>query len=136
VRAIAKIYPQRRFALPPDAVEIVLVRHGASAHAVPGEPFDLIDGHADPALATEGREQAAKMAERLGGESLRALFTTPLQRTAQTAAPLAERLGLRPRVVAHLREVHLGDWEGGELRIRAATATRCSFRSSSRSAGT
>ena len=37
-----------------------------------------------------------------------------------TAAPLAARLGLAPVVEADLREVFLGDWEGGELRIRAA----------------
>jgi hypothetical protein len=115
-------YPQRRFALPPDAVEIVLIRHGASAHAVPGEPFDLIDGHADPALAPEGHEQAARVADRLGGEQIRALFDTPLRRTAQTAAPLAERLALQPQVIADLREVNLGDWEGGELRIREIAA--------------
>ena len=121
-------YPQRRFALPPDALEIVIVRHGASAHAVPGEPFDLIDGHADPALAPEGHEQAQRMARRLGGEPLAKLFVTPLQRTAQTAAPLAERHGLEPIVVRHLREVHLGDWEGGEMRIRAAKADPLFFR--------
>jgi 2,3-bisphosphoglycerate-dependent phosphoglycerate mutase len=60
------------------------------------------------------------MAERLAGETLGGLFVTPLQRTAQTAAPLAKRLGLEPRVIAHLREIHLGEWEGGALRIRAA----------------
>jgi probable phosphoglycerate mutase len=36
----------------------------------------------------------------------------------QTAAPLCEALGVEPGVVPALREVHLGDWEGGEFRIR------------------
>jgi probable phosphoglycerate mutase len=41
------------------------------------------------------------------------VFITPLRRTAQTAAPLADRLGLEPTVVSELREVHLGEWETG-----------------------
>jgi probable phosphoglycerate mutase len=113
-------YPQRRFAPPPGATELILVRHGASAAAVPGKPFDLLDGHADPPLAPEGEEQAVAVARRLDGESLDALFVTPLQRTQQTAAPLAAATGLDPQVVPELREVLLGDWEGGALRIRAA----------------
>jgi probable phosphoglycerate mutase len=113
-------YPQHRFRPPPGATEVVLVRHGASAAAVPGEPFDLLDGHADPPLAPEGTEQANAVAERLAREEIDALFVTPLRRTAETAAPLAERTGLESSVVPELREVLLGDWEGGELRIRAA----------------
>ncbi len=105
---------------PPDATEVVLVRHGASAAAVPGEPFEVLEGHSDPPLAPEGREQAQAMAERLGGERFAGLFVTPLRRTAETAAPLAALTGLEPVVIPELREVNLGEWEGGELRIRAA----------------
>src|SRR4051812_19374519 len=113
-------YPQRRFTPPPGATELILVRHGASAAAVPGHPFDLLDGHADPPLAPEGEEQAAAVSRRLEAEPLGALFVTQLQRTQQTAAPLAAATGLEPQVVPDLREVLLGDWEGGTLRIRAA----------------
>jgi probable phosphoglycerate mutase len=114
------VYHQRSFALPDGATEVVLVRHGASAPVVPGEPFPLVGGHGDPPLAPEGELQAQAAADRLAGEELAALFVTPLQRTAQTAAPLAAVTGLEPVVVPELREVYLGDWEGGELRIRAA----------------
>jgi probable phosphoglycerate mutase len=48
------------------------------------------------------------------------LYVTTLQRTHQTCAPLAERTGLEPTVVPDLREVSLGEWEGGEFRIRMA----------------
>jgi len=115
---VSRSYPQRAFDLPPDAKELVLLRHGASAPAVPDEPFDLVGGHSDPPLAPEGREQAQAAARRLADEPLEALFVTPLQRTAQTAAPLAAATGLEPVVVHELREVYLGDWEGGEFRIR------------------
>ena len=98
----------------------MLVRHGASQPAVPGQPFPLLDGHGNPALAPEGEEQAIYVAERLAVEPLAGLFITPLQRTAQTAEPLATVLGVVPVVVPELREVHLGDWDGGEFRIRVA----------------
>ena len=111
-------YSQRAFTRPPGATEIVLIRHGASADAIPGEPFPLTDGHGDPPLSAAGEEQAVAVAERLSGEPIDALFVTGLARTVQTAAPLAERTGLEPVAVPELREVKLGDWEGGEFRIR------------------
>jgi probable phosphoglycerate mutase len=117
---LAESYPQRGFQLPPDAVDLLLIRHGASAAAVPGERFELLEGQADPALAPEGEEQATKVADWLSDEPISALFVTPLQRTAQTAAPIAERTGLEPQVVPELREIMLGEWEGGEFRIRVA----------------
>ena len=113
-------YHQRQFALPPGATEVILVRHGASAPAVPGQPFPLLDGHGDPPLAPEGEAQAERVAERLAGEGLSGLFVTTLSRTHRTAAPLAARTGLEPVVVPDLREVSLGEWEGGEFRIRMA----------------
>ena len=114
-------YSQRAFARPPGATEIVFVRHGASADAVPGQPFPLTDGHGDPPLSEVGEAQAQSVAERLARESLDGLFVTGLARTVQTCSPLAAQLGLEPVVVPELREVKLGDWEGGEFRIRVHT---------------
>jgi 2,3-bisphosphoglycerate-dependent phosphoglycerate mutase len=113
-------YRQRAFELPAGATEIVLVRHGASEPAVPGRSFPTLDGHGDPALAPEGEAQAERVAERLAGERLSGLFVTGLRRTLQTVAPLAACTGLEPVTVPELREVSLGDWEGGEFRIRMA----------------
>ncbi len=56
------------------------------------------------------------MAARLASAGLSAIYVTTLCRTAQTAAPLAERLGIEPQVDAGLREVHLGEWEAGLYR--------------------
>lgn len=114
-------FRQARFRPPADATRILLVRHGESAPAVPGRPFPLRDGHGDPPLHPDGRVQADRLAARLGADrSITAIYVTTLRRTHETAAPLAAALGLEPAVVPDLREVHLGDWEGGELRIRAA----------------
>lgn len=108
---------QIRFVAPPGSTTILLVRHGESAAFEEDEPFALVDGHGDPPLRDpDGLEQARRIGERLAGEDIAAIYVTPLQRTAQTAAPLAERLGLEPRVEPELREVNLGEWESGGLR--------------------
>jgi len=80
------------------------------------------DGHGDPPLHPEGHRQAQAVADRLvsSGERIGAIYVTTLQRTVQTAGPLADRLGLPLRVEARLREVSLGEWEGGEYRRRMA----------------
>ena len=113
-------YHQRPYTPPPGAAELLLIRHGASEAADPNRPFPLVDGQGDPALAREGREQADLLADRLGKERVDAIYVTTLRRTVQTAAPLASRLGLDPVVEPDLREVHLGEWEGGLFRVRVA----------------
>jgi probable phosphoglycerate mutase len=79
----------------------------------------LVDGHGDPALDPVGVKQAELLADRLQHEDIAAIYVTTLGRTHETAAPLAERLGLTPVVEPDLREVFLGEWEGGEFRARA-----------------
>jgi len=98
------------------------VRHGESAPHVEGQTFTLVDGHGDPPLAPEGELQAQQAAARLiaTGERIAAVYVTTLRRTHQTAAPLLAELGIEPIVEPELREVFLGDWEGGEFRRRIA----------------
>lgn len=118
----AKEYRQSRFRRPAGACEILLVRHGESAPAREDQPFPLVDGHGDPPLAPAGREQAERVGERLAasGEDIAAVYVTTLRRTRETAAPLLRRLGMEARVEPDLREVHLGDWEGGLFRKKIA----------------
>lgn len=110
---------QRPFQLPSGATEVVLIRHGSARHSTPQQSIDLIDGQSDPELTELGRSQAQAVGRRLGGTRPAALFVTPLRRTLQTAAPLAQRLGIEPVVIHELREVDLGDWEG-QLNHRVA----------------
>jgi probable phosphoglycerate mutase len=105
-------YRQRRYQPPPGATEVLLVRHGESAPEVPGRPAPQVDGHGDPPLAPDGERQAELVGERLAHLPIAAIYVSTLQRTHQTAAPLARRLGLEPVVEPDLREVHLGEWEG------------------------
>ncbi|MDP1818314.1 MAG: histidine phosphatase family protein [Acidimicrobiales bacterium] len=112
-------YRQQRFTPPPGATEMLLVRHGESAASRGGELFELRDGQGDPELHPDGREQAERVAERLEHEPLDAIYVSTLRRTHETAAPLAARRGIEPIVLADLREVHLGEWEGGLVRKHA-----------------
>ncbi len=69
-------------------MEIVLVRHGLPLRV------ELETGIADPELASEGHEQAAKMAAYLGVEDIEAVYVSPLRRAVETARPLCKLLGL------------------------------------------
>ena len=111
-------FEQSPYELPPGSTEVVLVRHGASEAAVVGARFPLVDGHSDPALAESGKAQAEMVAEALRGEEVAGLFASTLRRTQESAAPLVEALGLEPQILFELREIYLGDFEGGEYRIR------------------
>jgi probable phosphoglycerate mutase len=113
-------FEQSPYELPPGSTEVVLVRHGASEAAVVGNRFPLVDGHSDPALSEPGKAQAKMVAAALAkSEEASGLFVSTLRRTHETAAPLAEAIGLEPQVIPELREVFLGDFEGGEYRIRS-----------------
>lgn len=114
------VHRQERFRRAVGSTELFVVRHGESEPVGPDTEFPLVDGHGDPGLAPGGIEDAEKVGERLGRQALDAIYVSKLRRTAQTAAPLAARLGLEPIVDPGLHEVFLGEWEGGEFRRRVA----------------
>ncbi len=113
---------QLRFERPPGATSILLVRHGETVPAREDAPFRLVGGQGDPELDPRGRAQADRIADRLAAfrndEKIDAIYVTNLRRTAETAAPLVQCLGIEPAVESRLREVFLGEWEGGLYRIR------------------
>ncbi len=113
-------YRQQRFERPEGATEILLVRHGESQTAVPNEPFPLVDrqggsrpGRGGQGAGKESRGEASIPTHRSS------LCYKHVSRTQETAAPLCAHLGLKPTIVADLKEVHLGDWETGVFRIKA-----------------
>ena len=113
-------YRQYRFQLPPGASDILLIRHGESQPARPDAAFPMVGGQADPPLDPRGHDEAQRVAERLADQHLDAIYVTSLQRTVQTAAPLAQQLGIDPIVEPDLTEVHLGEWEGPAFRIHVS----------------
>jgi 2,3-bisphosphoglycerate-dependent phosphoglycerate mutase len=88
------------------AVELFIVRH---ADAIPDEDEIIPSGiYDDLPLSRLGRQQALALAERLGGQHFDAMYSSPLRRCQETAAPLAERLHLTPVIVPGLKEIRLG----------------------------
>ena len=107
---------------------MLLVRHGASEAYLDGNLFPLVDGHGDPPLSADGKDQAARVCARLAAAGVDAIYVSNLRRTAETAVPLAEQLDLDLRVEADLREVYLGEWEGGLFRKMVADGHPISLR--------
>jgi probable phosphoglycerate mutase len=98
----------------------VLLRHGETP-LTPQKRFSG-SGGTDPALSEVGREQARRAAEALARRgTIQHILASPLTRTRETAAVVAERLGIEVTVEDGLIETDFGAWEGltfGEVRER------------------
>ncbi len=64
----------------------------------------------------EGRTQAEELAERLSRIPIDAIYCSPLERTVETALPLANLFGLEIHPSEELLEIDIGDWTGCEPR--------------------
>ncbi len=105
-----------RTAKPPAPTTVLLVRHGTTpttGKVLPGRAPGL---H----LADKGRRQAEVVAERIAALPEKrlptAVYASPLERTAETAAPIARALGLRVRTERGLIECDVGAWTGRSLK--------------------
>jgi probable phosphoglycerate mutase len=96
-----------------------MVRHGktpTTGKVLPGRSPGLD-------LGEEGRAQAERAAERIATLARKpvAVYASPLERTRQTAAPIARALGLRVRIARGLVECDVGQWTGQSLARLAKT---------------
>ena len=98
---------------PPPATTVLLVRHGqtpTTGTTLPGRAAGL---H----LADKGVEQAEAVAARIAGlDKITAVYASPLERTRETAAPIARAVGLRVRAERGLLECDFGEWTGRNLK--------------------
>jgi broad specificity phosphatase PhoE len=85
-----------------------LIRHAshdylgkAIAGRMPGVPINA-----------RGREEAARLADALAGAGIEALYSSPLERSMNTADFLARRLGLAIHVEEAFGEIGFGEWTG------------------------
>ena len=105
---------------PSSFTTILLVRHGATATTgtvLPGRAPGL---H----LAVHGTAQAEAVALRLGQLTKKpvALYVSPLERTRETAAPIAKALHLRAVSERGLLECDFGSWTGKKLSLLSKKA--------------
>lgn len=87
---------------------LYLVRHGAT----PLTAEDRFSGANNVHLSDEGRTQVDRLARRLMDDKLEAIYTSPLDRTLETARIIARPHGLVPAQRDGLREISHGHWEG------------------------
>jgi len=87
---------------------LYLVRHGSTQLTAE----DRFSGAENVELSDDGRWQAERVAERLAGEGICAVWSSPLSRARDTASAIARRLGLAIEFADGLREISHGHWEG------------------------
>jgi probable phosphomutase (TIGR03848 family) len=101
----------------PKPTTLVLVRH-----AVTDQTGPLLTGRTPGVdLSDDGRKQAAALADRLADLPVAAVYTSPIERTAQTAAAVAERHRLAVGHLPGALEADYGEWTGGKLADLAKT---------------
>jgi probable phosphomutase (TIGR03848 family) len=92
---------------------VLLVRHGqtpTTGATLPGRARGL---H----LAETGTAQAEAAATRIGAlKKIAAVYASPLERTRETARPIAATRGLKVQIDRGLLECDFGDWTGAALK--------------------
>jgi probable phosphomutase (TIGR03848 family) len=91
---------------------VLLIRHGQNSFVGKRLAGRLPDVH----LNEKGLQQAEYIAARLKGAPIKAIYSSPLERTIETAGPLAGSLGLEVSLAEGLLEVDFGGWQGKTMR--------------------
>lgn len=96
---------------------LLLIRHGHT----PTAGKVLTGWERGVHLSPHGREQAEALPGRLDGIPIAAVYSSPLERCRETAAPLARARGLAIHTRRELIEVGYGEWTGRSIRQLART---------------
>jgi broad specificity phosphatase PhoE len=92
-------------------ITLFLVRHGRTGWNKEG----IFRGIKDVPLDAVGKEEALLVGERLKGEGITAVFTSPLSRAKETAEAIALFPQLEVKVLPGLTDLNFGEWEGRSL---------------------
>ena len=98
--------------------QLLLIRHGENEYTRSGKLAGWTPGvHLNDA----GQKQAEALAKRLALAPIMAIYSSPLERARETAAPLAKAKGLKVEISTGLGEVRYGSWTGKSLKRLART---------------
>ena len=97
---------------------VLLIRHGENEFTRTGKLAGWTKG---VNLNEAGRKQAEGLVERLKGAPIKFIYSSPLERARETAAPLAAARGLPVAIRPGLGEVQYGQWTGKSLKVLGRT---------------
>jgi len=101
------------------SLRLLLLRHGETAW----NRERRYQGWKDTPLSAAGHQQAEAVARELKEHPFAAVYSSPLQRARETAAPIASAHGLEVLTDPAFKELAFGEWEGltlDEARTRDA----------------
>lgn len=88
---------------------VLLIRHGLTDYVTGGRAAGRTPG---VSLNAEGKAQAAALAKRVQGLPIKAIYSSPIERTTETAQAVAAAIGLKVEIRPGLIETNTGDWTG------------------------
>ena len=86
----------------------LLIRHGQTGYV----DEEVLAGRIDEPLTDYGRQQAQRLAEVLSQRPIKAIYSSPMCRAAETAQPLADAAHLFVEMDPMLIQVDFGEWQG------------------------
>src|SRR3972149_11234257 len=97
---------------------LLLIRHGENDFTKKGKLAGRMPGvH----LNERGRNQAQELSQALAEVPIKAVYSSPLERALETAAPIAKARGLMIIQEPGLLETDVGQWQGKSVRRLALT---------------
>ena len=98
--------------------DLLIIRHGENEYTRTGK---LAGWTPEVHLNERGLAQAQAIGQHLAKAPLKAIYSSPLERALETAAPLAKAKKLRVHKLEGVGEVRYGDWTGKSLKVLGRT---------------
>lgn len=97
---------------------LLLIRHGENEYVKTGKMAGRLPGvH----LNDRGQKQAQALGEALTGTPIKAIYSSPLERAMETAAPIASARNLKIVQEPDLMDTDIGKWQGKSWRVLGLT---------------